>query len=140
MTDKAGLCGAGFIAKRRDIWNPEKKMNSATDNSGFTLVELILVIVIFAILVAVAVPKFINLMDTTVESNRCASAKGAINSALSVTYAAILLDDPTRGNWLEVVTIAELDDSMFVTGVVPVCPKHGTFSISHGQVICSIHN
>ncbi len=44
--------------------------------AGFTLVEMILVLVILGILLAVAVPKFINLMDQTVDTNRCASSEG----------------------------------------------------------------
>ncbi len=115
-------------------------MNRSKDSAGFTLVEMILVLVVLAILLAVAVPKFINLMDQTVESNRCATSRGAINSALAVTYGAILLADPTQGDWLDNATMAVLDDSMFTTGQIPICSQHGTLSIADGQSVCSIHN
>ena len=98
-----------------------------SDEAGFTLVEAILVIIILGILLSVAVPKFINLMDQTVDSNRCASSRGAINSALAVTYSSILISDPTQADWLDNATISVLDDSMFASGRVPTCPRHGTF-------------
>lgn len=114
-------------------------MSRTVGDEGFTLVEVILVIIILGILMAVAVPKFINLMDETVDDNRCAAARGAINSALSVTYGSILVSDPTQESWLDDVTFADLADSMFATGQIPFCPRHGTLAIVNGQAICSIH-
>lgn len=106
---------------------------------GFTLIEVILVLTIVGILLAVAVPKFINLVDTHVEAARCAGSRGAINSAISVTYAAILVSNPTSEGWLQTVTYASLNDTMFATGRIPVCPQGGIFSIVNGQSVCSIH-
>jgi len=108
-------------------------------DGGYTLVEMILVIVIVSILLGVSVPKFINLVDTKVESSRCASARGAINSALSVTYAAVLIHDPTQEHWLSNATLSNLNDSMFATGHIPVCSRHGIITIVDGQAVCSIH-
>jgi type II secretory pathway pseudopilin PulG len=103
------------------------------------LIELVLVLVIVSILLAVAVPRFINLLDETVEENRCAAARGAINSALYVSYSSLVLTDPGYEGWLETATIADLSDTMFATGTIPVCPNHGTFNLDHGQVVCSLH-
>ena len=109
---------------------------SASD--GFTLVELIMVIVIVGILSSVAVPKFINLSESAYGA-KCAANRGAINSAVVMTYAAILVNNPSLGNWLASVTLASLSDTMFATGHIPVCPTTGSYTLANGQVTCSLH-
>lgn len=60
------------------------------NEKGFTLIELVMVIVILAILAAVAVPRFINLQDDA----RVSTAKGvagAVSGAANILHSQFLL-------------------------------------------------
>ena len=60
-------------------------------NAGFTLIELVIVIIVLGILAATAVPKFINLQDDAKEA-AMNGVEAAVNSAANIVYSKSAID------------------------------------------------
>ena len=88
------------------------------NQKGFTLIEIIAVLVILGVLAAVAVPKYISLQDDA-KKKAAVGAVAAAKSALSMRYAQKLLADSSAP-----------DASGVVTGMVTNCGVDaGDFSV-----------
>lgn len=61
-------------------------------NSGFTLIELVIVIIVLGILAAMAVPKFINLQDDA-KASAMSGVEAAIRSAAILVYSKSSIDN-----------------------------------------------
>lgn len=64
------------------------------NEKGFTLIEIIAVLVILAIMAAVAIPKYLN-MQTAAADNAASGALAAAASNVSMAYANMLITGST---------------------------------------------
>lgn len=60
------------------------------NNKGFTLIELVVVIVLLGILSAVAIPKYVDIQNDAIQANML-TMKGAIKSATSLVEMKIII-------------------------------------------------
>lgn len=83
-----------------------------SNNKGFSLVELIVVIAIMAVLVAVLAPQFTKYIDQSRKSNDAATVAGI------VTAAQVGIADTTNGVPTDTYTIkvTKTDDGTTITG------------------------
>ena len=72
-------------------------MQKVSRQQGFTLIELIIVIVLLGILAVTAAPKFLNLQDDARDSVLQGIA-GSLESASSVVYGKALINDVAGSN------------------------------------------
>jgi prepilin-type N-terminal cleavage/methylation domain-containing protein len=90
---------------------------------GFTLVELVVIIVIAGILLAVAVPKFLDLSNGA-KAAACKQNQAAIETAAAIGFADHAID-PAKDN--DYPTQAELVSEGYLDAL-PSCPGTGTIT------------
>ena len=104
---------------------------------GFTLVEIMIVVLIIGILLAIAVPNFIKARESS-RAKACQSNLKQIDSAKEQYAMDNKLNNgsPITGGWTDLV-----GSSAYIKAT-PVCPSNGTYAIGNvsADPTCSITN
>jgi MSHA pilin protein MshA len=104
----------------------------ARNQQGFTLIEIIAVLVLLGILAAVAVPKYFDLQDGAAQ-NAVNAVAGNLSSASSMNFAASLL------NATGVESIKNCTDvEKLLDGGLPDNYKITALAITTGTVSCTL--
>ncbi len=100
------------------------------NEKGFTLIELIMIIIILGILAAIAVPRYVDLQADARNAVLDASV-GAIKSAAIIQYAA-RRPNPAANTLASIIAQTDLDNAVLSTPISPTtCNNANTLTITH---------
>jgi MSHA pilin protein MshA len=92
-----------------------EKRNIVKNQKGFTLIEIIAVLVILGVLAAVAVPKYMDITDEA-EAKAASGAIAEMMSQCSLTYAKLCLTETTGPSGVTAAKVVAKIGATFITG------------------------
>lgn len=99
------------------------------NQKGFTIIELVVVIIILGVLVAIALPRYFALTDDAQEA-ACLANQKSIEAAIMMEYSGRLLAG-TSTSVADVVSDYNSDATdFFANGVAPTEPAGGTYTVA----------
>ncbi len=105
--------------------------------AGFTLVEIMIVVLIIGILLAIAIPNFVAAR----ESSRAKACVGNLKQIDSAEQQYAMDNKMNSTSTFSGVTVDTLSGTSGYIRVAPACPEGGTYSLAHtvaGEPYCSI--
>jgi MSHA pilin protein MshA len=116
------------------------KSSKKLSQEGFTLIELVLVIVLLGVLSAIAIPKFVN-MTNEAEQASVKQFIGALNTAATIAFSKLFLCDHylvVQPNKFHLATFVRVDGNPALE--YGVCPEPFSNGAAHAMDVISLRS